>query len=75
MYAFRTDSYNTLHSSLRISGIHRNRKVIVVTMEMYLLRGMRNFEHIFWRAYSRSKDIKKIEEKITNQGDTSVAMK
>ena len=41
-----TDSYNTLHSSLRISGIHRNTQIIVVTMEMYLVREIKNFAHI-----------------------------
>ena len=35
--ASRTDSYNTLRSSLKISGIHRNTQIIVVTLEMYLV--------------------------------------
>ena len=48
--AFRTDSYNTLHSSLSISGIHRNTQIIVVTNEMYLVREIRDFVHMFLRV-------------------------
>ena len=42
---FKTDSYNTLRSSLRISGIHRNTQIAVVTMEMYLVREIKKHGH------------------------------
>ena len=43
--SFRTDSYNTLRRFLRISDIHRNTQIIVVTMEMYLVREIKKHGH------------------------------
>ena len=41
---FRTDSYNILRTSLRISGIHTDTQIIVVTMEMYLVGVIKNID-------------------------------
>jgi hypothetical protein len=40
----------SLVDSLKIYGIYRNTQITVVTIEMYLVRDIRNVAHIFLRV-------------------------
>ena len=55
--------HTTRYVPPRISGIHRNTQIIVVTLAMHLVREIINFVHIFIRHKILKKNI---DEKLSN---------